>query len=288
MSKVFVTKGEDRSKNILQALKGLEELPAKLEDKENIVVKVDLTSAQKQELSTHKDSLESLLKYVSRYCAGKFLVVGSARVGNASEAFENFNYYDLKEDYDVEFVDLNKENIMEEIEIYARDLAPIKTIVPKIVLDSDFLISLAGLKIDDSVIASMGIKNMAECMVERPINHKGYKAIHLSLVELMKKISPDLSIIDGFEAFQGEGPLRGEAVDMHLAIAGFDFVSVDTVGAYLMGLNPYKIGYLSRSTEEKLGAGDISEIDITSEVDIDKLKKEFRKHSRYEEQLKWE
>lgn len=288
MSKVSIQKGENRKENIKKSLIEIEdEIRDGLKSVNRIIIKPDLTSAQKQSVSVHRHALESVLDFFSNLPKKEIIIIGSARIGSTKDAFNNFGYYNLKKKYDISFIDLYEEEC-KEVEIYSRDLNPAKTCVPKIVLDDDsYLISVSGLKTDDSVVASMGIKNIAGCMIDRPLNHSGYKAINLSIARLMSVRSPDLSIIDAFEAVEGETPTRGDVVNMNLAIAGTDFVSVDTIGATIMGFNPYKIGYISHCREESLGEGEMEKIKIVGNTDVDRVKKDFRPHSKYEDQLKW-
>ena len=289
MSKVSLYKGEDRFTNIAQSLSRLEsQIKEGIKDKKRIVIKPDLTSAYKKGVSTNYKALEAVLSSLTRFTDKEITVAGSARIGKTKEAFSNLGYYNLKKSFELNFVDLYEEDDFESIEIYSRDLNPLKTKIPKIITESDFLVSISGLKTDDSVIASMGIKNMAGSLVERPLNHDGYKAINLSIANLMKVAAPDLSVIDAFEATEGEGPTRGDLITMKLALAGLDFLSVDTIGANLMGLNPYKIGYLSHCREESLGQGEISKIKVVGNTEVAKEKKKFRLHSKYEDQLNWE
>ena len=289
MSKVSIQKGENRKENILKSLKRIEDGVRKdLEGKDKIVIKPDLTSTQKQSVSVHRHALEVILSFFNEITDKDVVIVGSARIGGTKEGFNNFGYYNLKKKYDIEFIDLYEEEDCEMIEIYSRDLNPVETCIPNIVLDeNNYLISVSGLKTDDSVIASMGIKNMAGCMTQRPLNHDGYKAINLSIANLMSVLKPNLSIIDAFEAVEGESPTRGDIISMNLAISGTDFVSVDTVGAAIMGFNPYKIGYLSHCREEGLGEGEMANIKVTGNTDIARVKKDFRPHSKYEDQLEW-
>ena len=289
MSKVSLQKGEERAKNIQKSLEHFREnVKKRIEDKKKIVVKPDLTSAYKKSVSTDYKALEAVLDFLTEFTDKEITIVGSARIGKTKEAFSNFGYYNLKKKFKLRFVDLYQEKDCELVEIYSRDLNPLKTKVPKVITGSDFLVSVSGLKTDDSAIASMGIKNMAGSLIERPLNHDGYKAINLSIANLMKVISPDLSVIDAFEATEGEGPTRGDLIAMKLTLASMDFLSVDTIGANLMGLNPYKIGYLNHCREEELGEGELSNIKVVGNTDVAREKKKFRVHSKYEDQLKWE
>ncbi len=288
MSKVSLIKGENRFNNVLESLEILgEDLTDKIRGKKRVVIKPNLTSTEKQVVSIHVDALEAVVKFVSRYTDSKITIAGAAGIGKTEEAFKNFDYYRLRKKYNVGFANLDKRKC-DEVEIYSRDLGPMESKMPQIIKRSDFLISLSGLKTDDLVVASMGIRNMAGCLIDRPLNHEGYKAINLSIAKLMEDFSPDLSVIDAFYGVEGDCPAYGDSVEMKLALSGLDFVSVDTVGAMLMGVNPYTIGYLSHCRTNQLGEGGVADIEILGNTKIEKEKKEFRLHSKHEEQLKWE
>ncbi len=290
MKKVSLQKGKERKVNIKKSLENLRgEIEEEINGAKKVIIKPDLTSAQKQSVSVHRHALESVLEFLSTLSSGEIIIAGSARIGDTKEAFNNFGYYNLKKKYNIQFLDLYESKDCKKVKIYSRDLNPAETCVPKILLREDvYTISISGLKTDDAVVASMGIKNLAGCMVERPLNHSGYKAINLSIANLMQVLKPNLSIIDAFEAVEGESPTRGDVVSMELAVSGTDFLSVDTVGATIMGFNPYRIGYLSHCREEGLGEGDISNIEIIGNIDIEKVKRNFRPHPKYENQLNWE
>lgn len=288
MSKVSLIKGDHRSQNILKALRELgDNLVNQLRSKKRVVIQPNLTSAEKQLVSTHVDALEAVVSFVSKYTDSKITIAGAAVIGKTEEAFKNFNYYRLRKKYNVSFANLHQRKC-DQVEIYSRDLEPTQTKIPQIIKESDFLISLAGLRTDNSVIAAMGIKNIISCLVDRPLNHQGYKAVNLSIAKLMEEIPINLSVIDAFYGVEGASPAFGDIVEMNLALAGLDFVSVDTIGATLMGINPYTIGYLSHCKENKLGEGRLSEIEIIGNTYLEKEKKVFRLHPKHEEQLKWE
>ncbi len=288
MSKVSIATEKERKKNILSSLNSSKkEISGNIKGKKNIIVKPDLTSAENQMLSTHPETLAAILDFISELTDEPITIVGVVGIGDTKQAFERFGYREIiSERKNVSLVDLKDEEVSG-IEIYARDLSPVEVDIPNIVLESDFIISVAGLKTDDSVIASMGIKNLSGFLTSRPLNHNGYKAINLSLAKLAENLNLGLSILDGFYGIEGDGPSRGDSVEMRAAVTGTDFVSVDTVGAVLMGINPYKIGYLNYLDKEGAGTGKIGEIDIIG-ADPEKIKKEFRLHSRYEEQLNWQ
>ncbi|HDH53691.1 MAG TPA: DUF362 domain-containing protein, partial [Nitrospirae bacterium] len=60
-----------------------------------------------------------------------------------------------------------------------------------------------------------------------PAYRKSVKMIHRNIVELAKRVWPDLVVLDGFICMEGDGPVDGTAVEMKTAIASADPVKAD-------------------------------------------------------------
>jgi len=117
--------------------------------------------------------------------------------------------------------------------------------------------------------------------------HQGYEAINLNLYRLARLVWPHLAIIDGFEGMEGDGPTSGSPVPWRIALAGTDPLAVDSLTAYLMGFDPDEIGYLYYCKVGNLGVGDISKIKVVGNVTPEEVRRFFRPHSSYREQLRW-
>ena len=118
-----------------------------------------------------------------------------------------------------------------------------------------------------------------------PAYRKSVKMIHRNIVELAKRVWPDLVVLDGFICMEGDGPVDGTAVEMKTAIASADPVKADGVGVRLIGFEPEEIGYLYYlQNEEKMG-----EYSLENLVgdDLNKIKKKFRRHGTYDIQSQW-
>lgn len=118
--------------------------------------------------------------------------------------------------------------------------------------------------------------------------HQGYPAINLNLYTLAKYVAPHLSIIDGFVGMEGPGPEHGEPVELQVAIASTDFLAADTVAAKLMGYDTDEIGYLYYCKVKGLGAGDLEEIEIVGNTQLEDCIRPFRPHPTYHQQLRWQ
>ncbi len=313
MATVSLWKGESRYENIGKALKLLEpELKGKITQSERILIKPNFVSDTIHLASTHVDAVKAVLDFVAKYTDKKILIAEGA-AHDTFTAFKNFGFLKLESEYNIELLDLNMDKKYVRIIGYDSEFKPMELRASKTAVESDCRISVCPMKTHDTVIATLSLKNMAVGSLLRkqhfpagryigkvfgptPIKtfrdyksaiHQGYRAINKNLFELAKVLRPHISVIDAFEAMEGEGPAHGTAVPMHLALAGADFLAVDTAAAKLMGFDIDQIGYLYYCKEAGLGEGDIKKIKIVGNADIEKEKRKFKTHSTFEEQLKW-
>ena len=116
--------------------------------------------------------------------------------------------------------------------------------------------------------------------------HQGYPAMNLNLYKLARVVAPHLSVLDGFEAMEGDGPIDGDKVDLGIAIASTDFVSADTLAAKCLGFDVAQIGYLTYCYQGGLGEGNIARMDIRGES-LEECARSFKPHHSFDHQLKW-
>lgn len=119
-----------------------------------------------------------------------------------------------------------------------------------------------------------------------PTYRKSVKMIHRNIVEFAKRTWPDLVVLDSFVCMEGDGPVDGSAVVMKTAIASTDPVKADGIGARLIGFEPEEVGYLYYlQNEEKMGE---YSLDNLLGDDLNKIKKNFRRHGTYDIQCQWQ
>jgi uncharacterized protein (DUF362 family) len=291
MSRVALVRGGDRYSNVKQALELLEEeISNGVKDKKKILIKPNFVTVYRQLAATHVDAVRAVLDVVTKYTDQQITIGEGAAEGPTEVGFERYGYYDLKNKYNVRFVDLNKDDAVE-ADIFDSNLRPMPVKVARTVMESDYRISVAPLKTHDTVIVTLALKNMVVgslCGVPAMTSiHQGYPAINRSLFKLAQIIPPHLSVIDGFEAMEGEGPAMGTAVDMKVALASTDFLAADTVGSHLMGFDVNDIGYLFYCKEAGLGKGDISQIELVGNASLEECRRKFKWHSTAEAQRGW-
>jgi uncharacterized protein (DUF362 family) len=116
--------------------------------------------------------------------------------------------------------------------------------------------------------------------------HQGYAVHNLNLYLLAKAYPPHLSIIDGYQGMDGDGPEAGAPVDWGIAIASCDPVAADCLAAQLMGFEISDIGYLWYCYTKGLGAGEMGQMEILGAVPQDCYRR-FRTPPTFEAQKGW-
>jgi uncharacterized protein (DUF362 family) len=86
--------------------------------------------------------------------------------------------------------------------------------------------------------------------------------LHFNLFQLAQHAYPDMGVVDGFEAMEGDGPSWGTPVNAKIALASTDCLAMDCLGTKLMGFDPSAILYLSSMGQAGMGQADLSKIEV--------------------------
>ncbi|MBU1088176.1 MAG: DUF362 domain-containing protein [Candidatus Omnitrophica bacterium] len=135
----------------------------------------------------------------------------------------------------------------------------------------DVVISLPKLKTHNLTSLTCAIKNVfglvpglykVHCHKKAP----NFQIFAQELVRIYSMAVPNLSIIDGVLAMQGEGPSGGDPYKLGLVIASADAVAADSVVAKIIGLKPFSVPSIKLAHEMKLGQADLNNIQISGEL----------------------
>ena len=283
---VGLTRGDSRYGNVLGALERIREL-VDLHDAREVLVKPNFVGTENQLGSTHVDAVRAVLDFLVTQGVGHIVIGEFAGNASAMAAYRAYGYLALLDQYDVELVDLAQEEWVDTL-ICDSNLHPLAAKLSRRVIESDFRISVAPIKTHNSVIATLGLKNMAlGALRDRTPFHQGWAATHLSLYALAPRVAPHLSVLDGFEGMEGDSPCFGDPVALRTAIASTDFVAADTAATQLMNHDPRQIGYLVYADPGCLGEGDPERIELRGNASLAEAMKTFRKHPTFGQQLRW-
>jgi uncharacterized protein (DUF362 family) len=301
-STVAIAQGEDRRKNVYDALKAIDkELRPKMKTKKYVVIKPNFVNTVNQLASSHADAMRGILDYLADSFKGPVMIAESS-AGDTKHAFENFGFSALTSEYrrqQLKLVDLNDEAKFERIALLDADLHIVPCRLAARLLDPEaFVISSAILKTHNTVIASLSIKNMVlgaplhQATGETPRwnekrkYHVGLRQTHYNMLVTAQRLKWDASLIDGFEGMEGNGPNSGTPVPSRIALASTDFVAVDRVAAETMGIDPEWLGYVKYSSHLGLGQYDSARIDVIG-PQVAEVKKQYRMHPDIERELQW-
>ncbi|MGE5173396.1 MAG: DUF362 domain-containing protein [Betaproteobacteria bacterium] len=252
------------------------------------VIKPNLVSSTIQLASSHVDQIRGILDFLSGIYRDK-IVIAEAACYDTQEAFMNFGYMRLFQEYKVELIDLNK-GPYETYSIIDRHKKTIAVRLSSLLLDQDsFIISAAKMKTHDTVVVTLSVKNMAVGSIvgkDKKAVHQGVRQTNLIIAGLAGRIRTDLAVIDGFEGMEGDGPTSGDPVYLGLGVASIDALSADRVACEIMGVNFHDVGYLHYCAEQGIGEADLNKIEILGERLSDCIRP-FKLHRSVNEQYAW-
>jgi uncharacterized protein (DUF362 family) len=306
-SRVAVMAGNERADLVFRGLKAFEKEIAQAIGNRRVVIKPNNVSISVPLCATHADSLEATLEFLKSIGKLENVVIAeSAADGPTLDGFDNYHYTRLAGKYPVKFVDLDKDQV-ESVQVFdEKDFAPHAVRMSRLLLDPNtFIISAAKMKTHDRVVATLSLKNIivgapikdegfrwgrgakAGAKTDKPLIHGGgFRGINYNLFALAQRLHPHLSIIDGFEGMQGNGPVGGTPVDHRVAVVGLDWLAADRVAVELMGIDPTKVGWLKYCTAARLGQGDLNKIEIVGAPVADHIKP-YKLSDNIEQQLIW-
>ncbi len=304
-SVVSVVKGDDRRKNVYEALMAIDDqIKPVLKRKKYVVLKPNNVSTVKQLAATHADAMRGMLDYLAPRFRGPVIIAESS-AGDTFEGFENFRYNQLVGEFrtqNVKLIDLNEEAKYEVVHVLDADLHPTPVRLAARLLDPDaFILCPAMLKTHNVVIATLSIKNMTlgaplhQAPKETPRwndkrkYHGGVRQTHYDIMVTAQKMAPfwGATVIDGYEGMEGNGPSSGTPVASRVAIASTDYVAADRVGAEAMGVDASWLAYLQYCSAAGIGQFDLEKIAIRGEK-IASIQRKYRLHTDIERQLQWQ
>ena len=137
-------------------------------------------------------------------------------------------------------------------------------------LDRDYLIDLPKLKTHSMVGFSGAVKNLFGTVpgLQKPELHCRFperEPFSEMLCDLCHFLGPDLSLMDGIWAMEGNGPTGGQRRDLHVIAGSESPWALDVAAASLVGLEPEKIAMLREGHERGYGPLDLSELELVGD-----------------------
>jgi uncharacterized protein (DUF362 family) len=303
-STVSLVRGDERRKNVFQALTAIDhQVKPLLSRKKYVVIKVNLVNPAVPLASTNADALRGILDYLGPRFKGPVIIAESS-ARDTMQGFEANHHNALVQEFKsqkISLIDLNREGKFVPFSIVDANVRPIPIRLAARLLDPDaFVFSSAMLKTHNAVVATMSVKNM---VIGSPLHsapqetpewhdkrkyHAGPHQMNYNMAITAAKLKPNwgCAVIDGFEGMEGNGPSDGTPVPSRVALASTDFFAADRVGLETMGIPGHAVGYLQYAGQLGLGQYDLGQIDILGEKP-EAVKRVYRLHDNVNDQLKW-
>jgi len=273
MSRVALIKGERSLETVYKALDNIPYTEA-LADWERVLIKVNFITTKNWETGATTDPIivEALVNIFRELGKEVIIVESDAQTTNADKAWVASGMSELGERLDVPFINMRHADEKIELKVpEGRELKKIK--VAKIATESA-IVSAAKLKTHISTKVTLGLKNMFGMLTTKFKGKYHIRGMDKVIHDINKTLPPQLTIIDGFVAMEGKGPVHGKPVKMNTVIASVDPVAADSVASQVMGFNPDEIDHIKWSHES--GVGNMTEIEVIGEK-IDSVKRNFQR-----------
>lgn len=293
---VVLIKGTDRREMVREALSVLgDEFKKQVLQAKKIFIHPNLVYFENQLACTNVETLRGVVDHIS-LVRGDEIVIGDAGYHDTKRAFKAFNYESLSRSGNIKLVDLNDDETIESF-AYDRHLQKKPIGFSKMVAESDFNIVVVPAKMHSYFTVSLSIKThvVGSMVVPRspfgiharwPWIHSSYKSGHMTLADVYIDHPAHLVIIDGVSAMEGNSPGSGTEIKLNWLIASLNPIAADALASYLMGFDPYDIGYLFFLEQKDKGPITIDKLDVVG-PNPSTLRKTLTRPDSYPEILGW-
>ncbi len=278
-SEVAVVKGKQIDQMVKEAVSMVGGIESVVKPGDNVLVKPNICLPLPPEKgdSTNPEVVAALVRLAKEAGAARVIVGESACWGlYAPDNFEISKIAEYSEEAGAELSYFDEE---ERIEVEVPDGILLREVsIPKIVNDADVIINAPKMKNNFVTMVTLGIKNLLAFLTpeDRYGLHRGVNGVELSyvLVDLLKVLKPQLTVIDGIVGMEGFGPHSGDLINMDLVVAGKDIVAVDAVASEIMGYQAMEIPTTQIAWKQNLGIGELSKIMVRGQR-IEDVRKNF-------------
>ncbi len=246
---IYGTNYKEMTKQLLEEANLWGEIPhreCRIGIKPNLVAPTEPS----QGATTHPEIVAGILEYLQEHGFGNLVMLEGSWVGDKTEdAARLCGYYDLAEKYQVEFLDLQKDDW----EVF--DCAGLDLKVCEEAIRLDFLINVPVMKGHCQTKITCALKNMKGLLpnVEKRRFHA--MGLHKPIAHLSAGIRQDFVVVDNI---CGDWDFEdgGNPVVLNRIMAAADPVLCDAYVCHLMGYEVEQVPYITMADELGVGLSD--------------------------------
>jgi uncharacterized protein (DUF362 family) len=282
--KVSLVSGADRTSTVPEALALISD-QVQIPDRP-VLIKPNFVSTLNQLSATPVDAVRATLTFLKGKGVNEFTIAAGPAIGTADDGFDNYGYRPLADEFNITWLDLNTDETVKvatfDDKLNAQYLNMSRT------MSESYIVSVTRTKTHNDVVVTLGLKNILVGTLagksEKQKIHRGSKAINLTLAKMAEHVAPDLTVLDGTEGMQGNGPVSGDPIDSRITLASAHSIAADVIGLQAMGYRLDQVGYLRYAME--LRRLTLDDIEVVGER-VQDVKIDFRPHDNIASQLTW-
>ena len=236
-----------------------------------VLVKPNIIGAVKAEraVCTHPAVVRATIRALDRRGAGRVIVGDNSGMRAYGSNEQAARVAGILEASDGRYVNLGASPVATPVESKFAD----RLAFSKVVLDADLVVSLPKMKTHVATGITGAVKNTFGHLVggEKTGLHRaavGAENFAQAVLDVFRVRKPDLSILDGVVAMEGQGPSGGQLRQVRRIVASNDAVALDTVMASMMGVEPKRIPMLRLAGEQGLGPVTLKEIQVDGPFEV--------------------
>lgn len=272
--------GEDHvslTKAVAHAMDLLDSPLSNIRSGSRVVIKPNITAQDiswRQGVVTNPNLVRAIIEVVQQYNPGEILIAEAIAIGlDVKKAFSFLGYDKVAQETGAKLVDLYDEE-------FARFSIPKGKLhhsmeISKTVMGADYLIIVPVMKTHVATEISVCMKCLMGTISVEQKKKFHFSGLWQSIIDLNLAVGPDLFIVDGTVAGEGDGPMANKPVGLDKLIAGTNPRAVDMVAARVMGFEPEETALLGMAAE-CWGPLPESEIQILGEP-LEKTIKPFKR-----------
>jgi uncharacterized protein (DUF362 family) len=220
----------------------------------SVLLKPNLVEPTREapQVNTHPNVVRAAAEVFRRWGAREVLVgEGQGHCRDTDYVLEQSGLGRVLSGARLEFIDLNYDEVWTVTN--KQWFSPMPTLtLPTTLRRADLIVSMPKMKTHHWAGVTLSMKNLFGVMpgvaYGWPKNVLHHAGIPESILDINASVQPHLAIVDGIVAMEGDGPIMGQARAAGVLVMGRNLPAVDSTTTRLMGLDPWRITYLARSS----------------------------------------
>ncbi len=277
-SKVHLQKIESYSldnveKFVRDSLKVLDPEASLFSPGQKVLLKPNLLRGFKPErcVTTHPVVMEAVCRVLKDLSVGQIVISDSPALGSLSAVADKAGYRFLENKYGAQILPLTDPIPFENEE----QVPHLK--IAGCLEQYDRIINMPKVKAHCQMTMTLGIKNLFGLVIgkRKPALHCLVKNDKLKfgkmLIDIARQVDPCLTIVDGIQAMQGQGPINGTPYPLGVMGASKDMTALDRVFADLSGIPLDKVYALQAARLKQFGQFHLKDMEISGVMDYQTL-----------------